>query len=67
MAESGIQVDDHGASIGRTLGQRRLKALLLLAQHPELDDDGWLGKVEFHFGGGHSVKGSVHPAAVELR
>jgi hypothetical protein len=64
-AESGVLVDDRGVSVGRTLGARRLKALLFLSQHPEIDEMDWQGVVNLHFGG-KSVKGSVHPAAQEI-
>jgi hypothetical protein len=62
--ESGIRIADEGISLGRTLGARRLKALLLLSRHPELDDANWSGSVQFHFGG-HSVKAAVHPSPTE--
>lgn len=65
VAESGIRVSDGGVSLGQTFGARRLRALLLLAQHPEIDQDDWSGKVELHFGG-KSVKGAVHAAPREI-
>jgi len=58
-------VDDGGLSTARTFGVRRLKALQLLAQHAELDDVEWTGRVELHFGG-RFVKGAVLPAAREI-
>lgn len=63
--KSGIYVEDGGVSLGRTFGARRLKALLLLSQNPQLDDDNWKGEVLLHFGG-KSVKGAVHQAPIEL-
>jgi len=65
QAESGIYVQDGGVTLGRTFGARRLKVLLLLSQHPELDDEAFQGQVLVHFGG-KSVKGAVHPAPVEI-
>ena len=67
-AQTGIRVQDGGVSIlsiGRTFGARRLKALLLLTQHPELDDPDWSGRVVLDFGG-KSVKASVQPASREI-
>ncbi len=61
-----ISIDqDGGLARARAFGPRRLKALLLLAQHPELDDLDWSGRVELHFGG-KSVKGAVVAAAREI-
>jgi len=66
-ADTGILIQDGGVSIARSFRARRLKALLLLAQHPELDEPDWQGKVELHFGGGGlSVRGSVHPSPHEI-
>jgi hypothetical protein len=67
VAESGIKVADGGVSLslGRTFGARRLKALLLLSQLPELDDVDWKGSIELHFGG-RSVKGELHRQLGEL-
>jgi hypothetical protein len=60
-----MQVDDGGLLIARGFGPRRLKVLLLLAQHPELDDLDWHGRLEVHFGG-KSVKGAVLSAPREI-
>jgi len=65
VATSGVRIEDGGVSLGRTFGARRLKALLLLSQHPELDDADWSGKVELHFGGAY-VKGAVHANPTEI-
>lgn len=65
--QSGIQADDHHIAIDRdSLGPRRLKALLLLLRHPELDQDGFKGEVILHFAGHGSVKGAIHPAVEEI-
>jgi hypothetical protein len=65
VISSDIRIEDGGVSIGRTFGARRLKALLLLSQHPELDDPAWQGSVQLHFAE-RFVKGAVHPTPVEI-
>lgn len=63
--QSGIRVEDDGVHLGRTMGARRLKALLYLSRYPELDDPNWQGSVQLHFGG-KSVKGAVHQSPCEI-
>ena len=65
QVNSDIRISDGGVSLGKSFGAKRLKVLLLLSQHPELDDPDWSGSVLLHFGG-KSVKGAVHPAPREL-
>lgn len=65
-AESGIRVEDGGISLGRSFGARRLKVLLELSRHSELDDPAFQGQVLLHFGQGRSVKVAIHPVPREI-
>lgn len=48
-------------------GPKRLKLLLFLAQHPELDEQGWYGDLRANVDGSGSVKAAVHPGLREVR
>lgn len=65
MAKGEIRLDDAGIHL-RGFGARRLKVLLELSRHPELDDADWQGTVQLHFGNGSSVKAAIHPQAREI-
>lgn len=65
MGHGSSDTGDVVRTAASSLGVRRLLALRMLAEHPELDDATWSGRVEFHFGP-KSVKGAIVPVPHDL-
>lgn len=61
-----ILVGDGALTQLRGFGGRRLRVILELARHPELDDPTWLGQAVFSFGNGLGIKGAIQPALRDL-